>query len=455
MPIEATFAQPQDPLTELGEALNREKSIAQSVKADTESATTLIALEESYPEGGLRAWLVVLGCFLYACTVFGWGLNWGVLQDYYHTTMFPNTSLSVLGTIVGLANFVSMIITMNGSSYVFGGLGDRFGYKKMIAISCFLAYLCLLASAFVTKVYQLFLFQGCLLGLSQGIGMPLYFSLCSQWFLKKRGLATGIAVSGSGIGGGIETLIMRQLISRIGYRNTILAFSSSHAVIWIFAWFLLKERLPPGTNPTAKKLWLPKKITGSFWSVALSMFFGLTISQPPYYLSTTYTRQMVPGLSTSSLLATVPLIVMNFCLGIGRITAGRLADIFGPINMFFCSFFVGGLLQMVFWTFARTYTAIIVFSILNGLVGSWFMSLLPVVCARLFGVEGLSTITGFMILANSPGQFVGTTIAASVLSTSGNNWKAVSLYSGSMQVIGALSILYARFHQERRVFVKV
>ncbi|KAJ3794371.1 major facilitator superfamily domain-containing protein [Lentinula aff. detonsa] len=427
MPIEATFAQPQDPLTELGEALNREKSIAQSVKADTESATTLIALEESYPEGGLRAWLVVLGCFLYACTVFGWGLNWGVLQDYYHTTMFPNTSLSVLGTIIGLANF-----TMNGSSYVFGGLGDRF---------CFLAYLCLLASAFVTKVYQLFLFQGCLLGLSQGIGMPLYFSLCSQWFLKKRGLATGIAVSGSGIGGGIETLIMRQLISRIGYRNTILTFSSLHAVIWIFAWFLLKERLPPGTNPTAKKLWLPKKITGSFWSVALSMFFGVFGYLPPYYLSTTYTRQMVPGLSTSSLLATI--------------TAGRLADIFGPINMFFCSFFVGGLLQMVFWTFARTYTAIIIFSILNGLVGSWFMSLLPVVCARLFGVEGLSTITGFMILANSPGQFVGTTIAASVLSTSGNNWKAVSVYSGSMQIIGALSILYARFHRERRVFVKV
>lgn len=163
----------------------------------------------------------------------------------------------------------------------------------MIAISCSLAYLCLLASAFATKVYQLFLFQGCLLGLSQGIGMPLYFSLCSQWFLKRRGLATGIAVSGSGIGGGIETLLMRQLyisffsgpvylknshifrIVKIGYRNTMLTFSSVHAVIWIFAWFLLKERLAPGLNPTAKKRWLPKKITGSFCSVALSMFFGV------------------------------------------------------------------------------------------------------------------------------------------------------------------------------------
>ncbi|KAJ3730198.1 major facilitator superfamily domain-containing protein [Lentinula raphanica] len=450
MPIEATFAHPQPPLAELGEPLNTEKTIVPTVKADTESATTLIALEDSYPDGGLRAWLVVLGCFLYACTVFGWGLNWGVLQDYYHTTMFPTTSLSVLNTIVGLANF-----TMNGSSYLFGGLGDRYGYKKMIAISCFLAYLCLLASAFVTKVYQLFLFQGCLFGLSQGIGMPLYFSLCSQWFLKRRGLATGIAVSGSGIGGGIETLIMRQLIVRIGYRDTMLTFSSIHAVIWIFAWFLLKERLPPGINPTAKKRWLPKKITGSFCSVALSMFFGVFGYLPPYYLSATYTRQMVPTINANSLLVTVPLIVMNFCLGIGRISAGRLADIFGATNMFFFSFLVGGLLQMIFWTFARTYPAIVVFSILNGLVGSWFMSLLPVVCAKLFGIEGLSTITGFMILANSPGQFVGTTIAASVLSATNNNWTAVSIYSGSMQIMGAISILYARFHKERRIFVKV
>ncbi|KAJ3887546.1 MFS general substrate transporter [Lentinula edodes] len=383
MPIEATFAHPQTPFGELGQPLNREKSIIGqlSVKADTESATTLIPLEDAYPDGGLRAWLVVLGCFLYACTVFGWGLNWGVLQDYYHTTMFPNTSLSVLGTIIGLANF--------------------------------------------------------------GIGMPLYFSLCSQWFLKRRGLATGIAVSGSGIGGGIETLLMRQLIVKIGYRNTMLTFSSLHAVIWIFAWFLLKERLHPGLNPTAKKRWLPKKITGSFCSVALSMFFGVFGYLTPYYLSATYTRQMVTTLDSNSLLVTVPLIVMNFCLGIGRITAGRLADIFGATNMFFCSFFIGGLLQMVFWTFARSYATIMVFSVLNGLIGSWFMSLLPVVCAKLFGVEGLSTITGFMILANSPGQFVGTTIAAVVLSSSGNNWTAVSLYSGSMQIMGALCILYA------------
>lgn len=125
MPIEATFSYAHDPPAELGEPLTREKVTVKSVKEDSETAT-VVPLEDAYPDGGLRAWLVVLGCFLYACTVLyvpvshsillhltnvsivssGWALNWGILQDYFHTNMFPNTSLSVLSTIVGLANFV-------------------------------------------------------------------------------------------------------------------------------------------------------------------------------------------------------------------------------------------------------------------------------------------------------------------------------------------------------------
>lgn len=83
--------------------------------------------EWTYPDGGFRAWLVVLGCFMMACScmyvnhtrlyprslvdlVFrGWGLVWGVVQDYYHTNMFPETSLSVLSLAGGLMNFVRMI----------------------------------------------------------------------------------------------------------------------------------------------------------------------------------------------------------------------------------------------------------------------------------------------------------------------------------------------------------
>jgi MFS family permease len=86
-----------------------------------------------------------------------------------------------------------------------------------------------------------------------------------------------------------------------------------------------------------------------------------------------------------------------------QIIAGRMADRFGPINMFFTSFFLGSLSQIFLWTFANSYSAVLVFSVVYGLVGCWFLGLLPVVCAQLFGLNDLATITGFMVLANSPG----------------------------------------------------
>ena len=84
-------------------------------------------------------------------------------------------------------------------------------YQRVMTVAAFLAYLSLVASAFSTKVYHLFLSQGLFLGIAQGLAMPLYVSMPSQWFFLRRGLATGLTVSGSGIGGGAASLIIRQL----------------------------------------------------------------------------------------------------------------------------------------------------------------------------------------------------------------------------------------------------
>lgn len=78
--------------------------------------------------------------------------------------------------------------------------------------------------------------QGILVGIGQGMAMPLFMSLPSQWFYRKRGLASGLALSGAGlgkfinqsvcyissIGGGISILIVRELLERFGYKRTLL-----------------------------------------------------------------------------------------------------------------------------------------------------------------------------------------------------------------------------------------
>ncbi|KAJ7241674.1 major facilitator superfamily domain-containing protein [Mycena haematopus] len=385
-----------------------------------------------------------------AATCMGWGMVWGVFQDYHHSNRFSTTPLSILSLVGGVYFFC-----MNSTAYFFGGVGDRYGYKRRIALSCVLAYLCLLASAFATKLYQIFLFQGCLLGISTGISMPLYMVLPSQWFLRRRGLATGIAVSGAGIGGGIGSLIVRPLLSNLGYRNTILIYSGGCAVLWIVAWLIMAERHAPG-HTSVKKCCLPRNITPAFYSIAFSVFFGIFGYLTPYFFITAYVKSQVPTLDPNSIRVVVPLVVMNMSGGIGRIIAGRLADRFGSINMFFTSFFLGGLSQIFIWSFAHSYATVIIFSVIYGLIGCWFMGLLPVVCAQLFGPNDLATITGLMVLANSPGQLSSATIGGAVLSGSGGgNWVTVSLYSGCIMLLGSFCALYARFSHDRRIWAKV
>ena len=65
--------------------------------------------------------------------------------------------------------------------------------------------------------------------------------------------------------------------------------------------------------------------------------------------------------------------------------------------VFFLSFFLGGILQMVFWPFTASYASVITFGAAYGLTGGVFMTLVPPVCAKVFGMENLATITGLMV----------------------------------------------------------
>ena len=162
-------------------------------------------------------------------------------QEYYSQNVYTDTPLSVLSLVAGTANF-----TTTAFSFVAGRLGDKFGYKKMIMIGSVISVAALIGAAFSTSLVSLFIFQGFFVGLGAGCSFPLVIALPSQWFLKRRGLATGIAISGSGFGGAIMAIAMRALITRVGARYTLLFYAGFHGIAWSLAWYyLLEVREPP------------------------------------------------------------------------------------------------------------------------------------------------------------------------------------------------------------------
>ncbi|GAA5880297.1 hypothetical protein JCM8547_001692 [Rhodosporidiobolus lusitaniae] len=376
---------------------------------------------------------------------------WGVLVNNLQEKHFPDMSLSTLQFIVGLQNF-----GLNASPFVTGRLGELYGFKRMIAIGSIAAIICLVISACtVDSLPCLFIFQGILLGIAHGISLPLFMTIPSQWFSKRRGLATGITVSGTGFGGGFASLIMRGILPDLGYRNSLLVYTGISAVVYVCAWFLLKTRKPPLKAAPARfdtKTGLPPGIwkDPAFWCLCLAVFFGVFGFLTPSYYLTAYTQAKVPSLDPNSLQGAVPLIVSNFSLGVGRVFAGTLADYFGPLNSMIFSFACGGILQLAFWSNANSYGSIIAFSALVYSLGGWFFLLMPAVAAQLFGLRGLATITGYVVTGQSPGQLAGASISGVVYDSTGD-YKYLCYYAGAMMLLGACTLLPARFIRQPKI----
>ncbi|TNY19222.1 major facilitator superfamily domain-containing protein [Rhodotorula diobovata] len=400
-----------------------------------------VAVEEwTFPDGGLKAWTVIFGCFLYSCNVQGYGMVWGALiQDLqkHH----PDADLSVLNLIVGLQNF-----GLNAAPFVTGRLGELYGFKRMIAIGSTLSVILLVCSAVaVDSLPALFVLQGILLGIAHGISLPLFMTIPSQWFSRRRGFATGITVSGTGWGGGIASLIMRAMLPSLGYRNTLLVYAGISAVVYAFAWSLLKVRKPPARATPARwetKTGLPPGIfrDPAFYSLVASVTVGVWGFLTPSYYLTDFTASVDPANAGNSLHTAAPLIVQNFAIGVGRICAGSISDFVGPCNAMFFSFAAGGILQLGMWSQIDSYGSTVAFGVLYGLFGSWFFLLMPAVAANLFGLRGLATITGWVVASQAPGQLAGASVSGVVLSSSGR-YSCVAYYAGACMLGGAAFIL--------------
>lgn len=90
-------------------------------------------------------------------------------------------------------------------------------FRALVIVGSFLMVFGMMMLSLCTEYYQIMLTQGILVGAGSGLLFLPSVAIIPQYFAKHKALATGIAMSGSGLGGIIYPIIFRQLQPSIGF----------------------------------------------------------------------------------------------------------------------------------------------------------------------------------------------------------------------------------------------
>ncbi|KAG1119001.1 hypothetical protein G6F42_013069 [Rhizopus arrhizus] len=183
-----------------------EIEVDEKVKDQNEDPLPSIIDEDDQTDGGY-GWFVVLGAFLVQVTTFG------VMQDYYEQYMFAHIqnaslNLSFVGTLA--------LAFMNLGGPFSQILVSTVGIRPVLIIGTIFISLALEMASLSSQIWHLYLSQGILFGLGASCVYMAMMGVAPQWFNRRRGLALGMAASGSGIGGLVIPNIMNSINSSLG-----------------------------------------------------------------------------------------------------------------------------------------------------------------------------------------------------------------------------------------------
>jgi hypothetical protein len=140
-----------------------------SQEVDIEQTAPPNTLGSEAPDGGLAAWLVILGVWCCSFCTYGWMNSIGIFQEYYQDHLLHGYSASTISWIPSLEVFL-----MTALGPFVGLIYDRHGPRLLIFVGSLLHVFGLMMASLGTKYYQLLLAQG----VCSALGVSMIFQPC-------------------------------------------------------------------------------------------------------------------------------------------------------------------------------------------------------------------------------------------------------------------------------------
>ncbi|KAH9871583.1 hypothetical protein J1614_005838 [Plenodomus biglobosus] len=358
---------------------------------DEESGIPIVDAEDNFPEGGLRAWLVIASAWLLLFPSFGFMVSIGTLQDYWGQHQLASMTARDIGWIPSVFVYVSLALGI-----WIGPLFDRYG-PRWIAFTGSIAFLLMVfLLAECTEFWQMVLCCGILGGVGAAMLTTISLAVVAHWFKERRGLAQGIAMTGSSCGGLIIPLMLRTTLPQYGYAWSLRILGFVFLLCFIVGNVLIKARIPP-TAAAKKRAIISLSIYGDLrfslftmcvFGFEIVLFGGLGIL--PTYATLSANFPPDTGFYLIS--------VLNGVSCLGRLLPGYAADKIGRFNTLLIMIVFTLVWMLALWLPLGTTSlaALYAFAALFGFgTGSW-MALTPACVGQLCRAEEFGRYYGSM-----------------------------------------------------------
>lgn len=404
----------------------------------TQQTSTVQSAAPLSPTVPMRGWLVLFSA-VGINLILGFLYSWSIISSSLAKELKWTQTQATMPFTVATISFAIMMIFA-------GRMQDKLGPRLTAFCGGLLFGGGLIASSFTKSPQTLMLTYGVLVGLGIGLGYSATTPPSIKWFPPKRkGLITGIVVSGVGLASVYMAPLTKWLIGKYQIPNTFLYIGiGSLVVVTLLSLLLCVPKTQPAPAPIAGSSpallskkdmdWYEMLQTPQFYilwvTFVLSMSAGLLIISQAAKIATAQAQW------TDAVLYVVLLNVFNT---LGRFVTGYASDTIGRKMTIFLCFFVQAI-NMALFKYYTNPTLLIAGTVVAGICYGALFTLFPAATADQFGVKNLGVNYGIMFTAFGIAGSLGPVMASKIKDSTGSYNMSYWISSG-MLVLGALLIL--------------
>ncbi|MSQ71552.1 MAG: MFS transporter [Betaproteobacteria bacterium] len=373
-----------------------------------------------------RGWVVVAATFVALFVIFGIAYSFSAfffsLQQQFGAA---RGDVSLIFSLCGFLYFTIGALT--------GTLADRIGPRWLIVAGFMFLAAGLLGASRAASLPELYATYSIGVGLGIGCVYVPAVSAVQPWFIRRRGLASGLASSGIGVGTLLVPLLAVGIIEHYGWRGTFELFAWLAIVLGIATGFLIDNSparhglQPDGVNRRAEVALksAAARPTGvamraamrspAFWLMYTGIAAFSTGLFIPFVHLAPYARDH--GMSEQTGVLLMGLIGVGSV--VGRFSLAGFGDRFGRRGLL-AGVYAMSAAMFVLWAVSANAPALAVFALVFGTCYGVFVAVLPPLAMDFFGARNLAGIIGALYTGAGVGTLIGPAVAGFAFDLAGS-----------------------------------